>query len=162
MQNLLMSSREEGKKTKIYEILKERYDPLLGDLWDRRGRIMEALVEEAAFELGFHGLLGLGHAEHRAGKDLPGRRSSRGRCPGCAQFGRKAGNEFHTFLGFHKEYLIMTVPYLPRPMKGSEAPASAPSCSPAWRPGCLGLLRPQTCLILEGRGVPLGLGGPRG
>lgn len=34
---------------------------------------MKACMEEAAFELGFHRLLGLRHAETRVGKDLLGR-----------------------------------------------------------------------------------------
>lgn len=59
---------------------------------------MEALVEEVAFELRFYRLLGLRHAESRAGKDLLGRRSSRGRQPGCAGVSRKAGNELHVLV----------------------------------------------------------------
>lgn len=56
----------------------------------------------------------------------------------------------------------MTIPFVPRPSYSSEAQTRAPPRSSAWKPGCLGLLRPQTSLILEGRVVPFGLGGSQG
>lgn len=110
---------------------------------------MEALVEEVAFELRFYRLLGLRHAESRAGKDLLGRRRAEGDSLGVpALAGRRV---MSSMCWLPQGALDCEHPFFfAKTQEWFRGSGISATLSSAWQPGCQGLLRPQTCLILQG------------